>query len=273
MQIQSPSRETIRQALNVRSAELIRRGDVRGAERVQKDLAVLSGASGDTLYEIYRQASEKARSLPEETSLADYWLDRPALSAVAILSGAVGGTLTFISSLPPSSPVGVAVGLGLVGAVTIATGVTAYRVAQSKKHRGILAAVERQQDFVRAYTPSLQPAPACQIDRKVFLTALQTQEARLAETGSMARALEIRQVHQALSSLPGNTVEELFVSLIQSKDRQVLDLVQGPCSGEIAEAVETLDQVGKLGAPGALNVREEAGSIVIGGVVLKKRAA
>ncbi len=53
MQIESPTREQAVTALRARSAELIREGDMRGAEQVQRDQVLLSGAQGDTLYDMH----------------------------------------------------------------------------------------------------------------------------------------------------------------------------------------------------------------------------
>ncbi len=105
-----------------------------------------------------------------------------------------------------------------------------------------------------------------------MLLGLQGKEAGLAENGRFREALALRQVHEKLSQLPGDTLEEMFDALILSKDRAIVELVQGPCSEEIAETIEALTQVGKLVNPVSVNpVREDADSLVIGGVVLKRK--
>lgn len=269
MQINSPDRATILAALKARSNEQIRQGDLQGAAQTQQDQVTLSKASGDTLYEKYRLASQRKGP----GSLGEVFDQRPWLGPVVGMAGVGGALTTLFCAVPPMLPIGVGIGLGLLGVAAVGMGVALVAAARHRQANSILQAVERHQDTIRSFVPG-QQAPAYQIDRKVFLAALQGQEARLAETGSMERAVQMREVHETLSKVQGNTVEDMFSSLIERKNTRVLELVQGPCSGEIAEAIETLDQVGKLVAPGTLNtVREEADSLVVGGVVLKKKAA
>lgn len=269
MQINSPDRATIKSALKARSAEQIRQGDLQGAAQTQRDELTLSKASGETLYEKYRLASERKGPAGLDAMTSHYG----GFTLFAGLAGVAGGLTTLFCAVPPVLPIGLGIGVGLLVASGVTFGTMAVIGARNRKQAGIRAAVERQQDAIRSYNPAHQE-PGYQIDCKVFLAALQGQEARLAETGFMQRAVQMRQIHETLAKVQGDTVEDMFGSLIERKNKPVLDLIQGPCSGEIAEAIETLDQVGKLVAPGTLNtVREEADSLVVGGVVLKKKAA
>ncbi len=264
MEITSPGRAVIEPALKARSAELIRSNDFNGAEKVQQDIATLR-APGENLYEMYRLASEKSRSLPTGLS------NRVSIVGGVLLGG--GLLVAGFGAIPPIMPGVVQAGLYIAAAGLPVAGVGLYRGYQGARQNAIMEAVQRNQDYVRSYSPAA-PQASFQIDRKVFLAGLQGQEARLAENGQFEKAVQMRQVHQKLSKLEGATVEEMFTALVESKDRETIDLVQGSCSQEIAQTVETLAEVGKLVAPGTLNtVREEQDSLVIGGVVLKKRAA
>lgn len=251
--------------MKARSAEFIRANDLKAAEQVQHDLATLRGAPGESLYDIYRIASEKSRGLPEP-GIFNHWTG-PAGTIVT----AGGLVVALFGAIPPFLPGVVYPALCVAAGGGALLAVSAYRSHRSSRQQAILQAVKRNQDYVRGYSPST-PSQSFQIDRKVFLAGLQGKEARLAENGQFEQAVQMRQVHERLSRLEGATVEDMFASLVESKDRETIALVQGPCSQQIAETVETLAEVGKLVAPGTLNtVREEQDSLVIGGVVLKKK--
>ncbi len=272
MQIESPTREQAVTALRARSAELIRQGDMRGAEQVQRDLVSISGAKGETLYDMHLNASQKASiRFPEDDTLSDAMTWNPGLMLGTIVGG-VGGGIAVVAGLAGGSPVAVGVGVALLGSVGGGVLWIKNRIDQRNEGRSVLRAIDDNQSYIRGFTPTAAP-PEVQIDRKVFLAALQGQEARLASAGNYARAGEMRKVHESLSKLEGKTVEELFQSLIASNNREVLDLVQGRLSADIAQSIETLAEVSKLVGPqGQALVREDSDSLVIGGVVLKKRA-
>ncbi len=272
MQIESPTRAQAVTALRARSAELIRQGDMRAAEGVQRDLVSISGARGETLYDMHRYASQKASiRFPEDDNLADAMTWNPGLMLGTIVGG-VGGVIAVAGGLATGTPVAVGVGVALLGSVGGGVLWLKHRIDQRNEGNNVLQAIENNQAYIRGYTPAAAP-PEVQIDRKVFLAALQGQEARLASAGNYARAGEMRKVHESLSQLEGKTVEELFQSLIASNNREVLDLVQGRLSTDIAQSIETLAEVSKLVGPqGQTLVREDGDSLVIGGVVLKKRA-
>ncbi|MCE7872790.1 hypothetical protein DYH09_20740 [bacterium CPR1] len=272
MQIESPTREQAVIALRARSAELIREGNMRGAEQVQRDQVLLSGARGETLYDMHRHASQKASiRFPQDETLGDALTWNPGLMLGTIL-GTIGGVVALGAGLSTGSPVALGAGVALLA--TTGGGILwlKNRIDQRNQGQDVLRAIESNQDYIRGYTPAAAP-PEVQIDRKVFLAALQAQEAKLASAGKYARAGEMRKVHESLSGLEGKTVEELFQNLIASSNREVLDLVQGSLSADIAESIETLAEVSKLvGAQGQALLREDGDSLVIGGVVLKKRA-
>lgn len=272
MQIESPSRAQAVTALRARSAELIRQGDLRAAEGVQRDLVCISRAKGETLYDMHRHASEKASiRFPEDDTLMEALTWNPGLAMGTMLGGVLGVVAAAVG-LSTGSPVFVGVGVALLGSAGGSVLWVKHRIDQRNEGNSLLQAIENNQDYIRGYTPAAAP-PEVQIDRKVFLAALQGQEARLASAGNYARAGEMRKVHESLSKLEGKTVEELFQNLIASSNREVLDLVQGRLSADIAESIETLAEVSKLVGPqGQSLVREDSDSLVIGGVVLKKRA-
>lgn len=272
MQIESPTRQQAVRALSARSTELIRRGDLHGAESVERDMAVLSKAKGETLYDMHRLALPKTKiSYPDERSLGSHLEWNPIYSVFGGV-GALGGCIALGIGAFTGQPVALAVGATALGAVGGYTLWVKHRIDTRNEAQAVVDAVENNQGYIRGFTPPKEE-PGVQIDRKVFLAALQGQEARLAANGNYTRAGEMRTVHEALGKLPGNTVDELFTNLIKSQNREVLDLVQGRCSADIAQSIETLAEVSKLVGPqGSSLVREDQDSLVIGGVVLKKRS-
>lgn len=273
MEIQSPSRQEALTALKARSAELIRQGDLYGAEDVQRDMVVLSKAEGDNLYDMHRLALPRTEiRYPEERSLAqhlEFGTYFPVLGGIATIGGGVAAGVGLFGG---GGPVMAGIGLGMLGAVGAYTLWAKNRIDTRNEARAIVDAVENNQEYIRSYVaPPVEPT--LQIDRKVFLAALGGQEARLASNGEYTRAGDMRKVRTALAELEGSTVEEMFQNLIASNNRKVLDLVQGRCSEDIAQSIETLAEVGKLVGPeGKSLLREDQDSLVIGGVVLKKRS-
>lgn len=268
MQVQAPSRDTAQQALRARSQELIRTGDLRAAERVESDRVLLAEAPGDNLYEMHRLATERYQSIRFPTG---EWLDHPELVIPGGLGALVGGSVA-VAGLSSGNMVAAGIGLGILGGIGIGYLVCSHRMKQHGKALETIQAVERNQSFIRGFVPAPAP-PTLNIDRKAFLSALAGQEVRLAEGGDYARAGQMRKVHGALEKLPGANVDELFQNLLASQNREILDLVQGSCSGPIADTIQVLAEVGKLVSPDAVSaIREEPDTIVIGGVVLRKSA-
>ncbi|MEW6279621.1 MAG: hypothetical protein AB1758_13415 [Candidatus Eremiobacterota bacterium] len=277
MQIDSPSRETIQAALQARTHQLIAKGDIRAAEEIQRDMVALSRAPGDNLYDMHRRAREVLGGMPPTDAWSREWtyppslrawseknLGRTTLGAAAACTGAVLGLF--------GGPVARVAGILILGGVA-AVGVHIKRkIGAQQQALATLDAVERQQDFIRSYQPD--PSEAVRIDRQAFLDSLQAREAGLAESGKFVEAGDLHQVHQALAELPGDTVEELFRNLISSGNRDILNLMQGSCSGAIAQTIEDLAALERLMAPGpGGTVGEKDDSMVIGGVVLKKSQA
>lgn len=274
MQIDSPTRQQALTALRARSAEHISRGDMRAAENVQRDMVAINGAKGENLYDMHRLAMPATQiSYPEEESLREHLTWSPAYGVVGGLA-ALGGTVSLgLAAFGGGGPVAVGIGVGLLGAVGGYTLWVKSRIDARNEADAVVGAVERNQAYIRGYTPPPDD-PGLRLDRKVFLAALQGQEARLASGGDYTRAGEMRKVHEGLAKIPGNDVEELFQNLITGQNREVLDLVQGKCSADIAQAIETLAEVSKLVGPENQSLlREDQDALVIGGVVLKKKAA
>ncbi len=270
MQVNSPSREQILGALRSRTTEQIQKGSMGEAEQTQRDMVTLSKAKGETLYDMHRLASDRLeKNHFRGDSFTDYWVSD--FKTMPVTVGGILGGIVGIGGLAGGSPVLAAVGLAALGGAVGFGVYAAWQLGQAKTDQAILQAAERHNDYVRAYTPAAQPA-ALQIDRKVFLAALQGQEAKLAENGLFSDARDMRRVHEALSQQSGATVEAMFEGLMDGQHSEVLALVQGKQSARIAETIDTIAQVGKLVGPGPMNgVREDQDSLVIGGVVLKKR--
>ncbi len=280
MEVQAPRRELVFQALRSRCSEEIREGKLARAERTRNDLDTLQKSNGANLYEMHRNSSERLRTMGyphiseyETGGLGNYLLWHPEIAIPGGLVGLVGASLLIggaVSGQTTVLAVGASLTAGMVG-LGVYTGV---RLKEKATHRDIVSAVERNQDFIRSYQPT--QASTVSIDSKVFLAGLAGQEQKLAAAGQYTQAAQMGRVHAKLSQLPGKTADELMENLLGKAqkggdDREVLELIQGPCSKPIAESIETLMEVSKLVAPGTLNtVQEGKDSIIIGGVVLKK---
>jgi hypothetical protein len=251
---------------------MIRVGDMKGAERTQNDMVVLSKAKGESLYDMHRLALPNTKiEYPYDRSLKDHYEGEPFYMIFGS-AAAIGGAVALAFGLSGAGTPALVTGGVLLGAVGGYTLWVKNRIDTRNEANAIVSAVENNQAYIRGFVAPKED-PKLQIDTKVFLAALKGQEARLAAEGEYTRAGDIRKVHTALTKLEGKTVEELFQSLIASNNREALDLVQGKCSHDIAKSIETLAEVGKLVGPQGNNLlQEDQDSLIIGGVVLKKRS-
>ncbi|MEW6281783.1 MAG: hypothetical protein AB1758_24470 [Candidatus Eremiobacterota bacterium] len=278
MQVQAPSRQTVLEALRARRADHVRQGDLDFAAQVQRDMDVLERARGEDLYEMHRTASEVVRSVPwaEEDSYKEFVSWHPEVAVLSLFGVVVGAGVTIAGALSPS-PVAVGVGLGILGVTVGGNLWIAHRIGKRSQAAATLSAIDRHQQFIRTFTPA-PAAPAVAIDRKTFLAALAGQEAGMVEQGDYSRAGDLRRAREGLDRLPGETVEEMFLTLVERSrnggpDADLLGLIQGPCSQTVADSLETLLEVSKLVAPGSVSsLRETSDTLVVGGVVLRKRA-
>ncbi len=270
MDIKSPSKEMIGQALRAQRAELLRDGRVSDAARVQQDLVVLSKAPGDTLYDMHFSASERARaSWPKHDSLAASWKASPSFF-IAELVGVGGLVLAGVCQHDPAAQV---VGLTVAAGVTALHFLYASKARQRSQAKSVLQAIARHQDAICNFTPGNAPAPL-NIERNAFMATLKGQEARLVEGRDYTRAGDLRRLREGLEPVPGQTVDELFENLLKDGSRkETLALLQGDCSQQVFEGLKALAEVVKLTSPGQSGLKDGADSVVVGGVVIRKRAA
>lgn len=280
VQVQAPDRQLVFQALRARCNDEIRAGKMQAAESTRRDLDSLQKSSGDNLYEMHRNSSEKLRTLGypytnrwENGTYRDWLSWHPEIAIPSSLGGLLGGALLIGGVASGQVPV-LAVGAGIFGGVVLGNVVLAKKLRARMENEAIVGAVERNQDYLRTYQPT--QASTVSIERKVFLAGLAGQEQKLASGGQYALAGQMHRVHDRLAALPGQTADEVMEQLLANAqkggdDREVLELVQGPCAQPIAESIKTLMEVSKLVAPGTLNtIQEGQDNIIIGGVVLKK---
>lgn len=270
MEIKSPSRELIGQALRAQSAELLRTGQVAEATRVQQDLTVLSGAPGDSLYDKHFEASERARATwPKHESVAASWKASPAFFGAELVGAAGLAAAWLFRHEPIVAGAGLAVTAG-VAALHVVYQVKARRRSQAQ---AVLQAIARRQDAICNFVPSNAPTPL-NIERNAFMATLKGQEARLVENRDYAGAGNLRRLREGLEPVPGQTVDELFENLLQDGSRkETLQLLQGDCSQQVFEGLRALAEVVKLTSPGQGGLQDGADSVVVGGVVIRKRAA
>lgn len=250
MNIQSPSRQTVCEALQARRTALVVQGDLEGARQAETDRLTLSQAPGDDLYTMHCEAAKRMEAIPERSP------DHQNLPLwTGLLSVGVAGCGLGYGFWPLTL-------VGAVGAATSAVLLVRWQRQGSERegYQRLIQAIERGQAEARA----LPPGPA--LDRETLLQGLRAREASLVAEGSLETARRLGALQQRFQRLPGQTADELVSDLLH----------QPPLEPGVREALgQTLQELSEVArlteGPESASLETRGDSLIVGGVVMPLR--
>ncbi len=250
MNIHSPSRQTVCEALQARRTALVVQGDLEGARQAETDRLTLSQAPGEDLYSMHCAAAERMEAIPERSpdhQTLPLWTGLLGLGVAGCGLGYGFWPLTLV---------------GAVGAATSAVLLVRWHRQGSEREgcQRLIQAIERGQSAAGA----LPQRPV--LGRETLLEGLCAREARLVAEGSLETARQIGALQRRFQSLPGQTVDELIADLLHQP------LLEPAAREALGQTIQELSEVARLtDGPESTSLETRGDSLIVGGVVVPRR--